>query len=132
MSAYFAALRELLLVEAARARHYDLSWTERATTACCGGWRLGRARAPAAGRSATGAVQQAWVGLGSCCAGEWRRLVRDAAAEPEVRQLLRRRAVQAAQAAGFARAQADSAVEVGRYERVVGGWLTEEQRRGEA
>jgi hypothetical protein len=130
-----------LLVEAGPCTgHYDLSWTERATDRLLRPAleALGRARAPAA----TGekrhweAVQRAWVGLELLLRmGEWRRLVRDAAAEPEVRRpSLRRRAVQAAhELLEFARAQADSgAVEVGRYERVVGGWLTEEQRRSEA
>lgn len=140
MSAYFAALRELLVEAGPCTGHYDLSWTERATDRLLRPAleALGRARAPAA----TGekrhweAVQRAWVGLELLLRmGEWRRLVRDAAAEPKVRRpSLRRRAVQAAhELLEFARAQADSgAVEVGRYERVVGGWLTEEQRRSEA
>jgi hypothetical protein len=57
--------------------------------------------------------------------GAWRRLVRDAEA-PEVRRpSLQRRAVEAARdLLEFARAHADSgAVEAGRYERIVGGWL---------
>ncbi len=131
MGAYFAALTADLALAGPCTGHYDLEYTQRATDRVLRPalTAFGRARALAA----TGekrhwqAVQRAWVGLELLLRmGTWRRLLRDAQEEPAVRRpWLRRRALDAARdLLEFARAHRDSgAVEVERYERVVGGWL---------
>ncbi|MGD9496813.1 MAG: DUF4838 domain-containing protein [Armatimonadota bacterium] len=136
MGAYFTALRELLVEGGLCTGHYDLSWTERATE------RLLRPALQAFGRAralaATGekrhwqAVERAWVGLELLLRmGAWRRLLRDAQIQPEVRRpWLREGAVEAARdLLEFARAhRASGAVEVERYERIVGGWLEKDAK----
>jgi len=140
MGAYFEALTDDLALAGPCTGHYDLEYTQRATDRVLRPAleALGRARALAA----TGekrhwqAAERAWVGLELLLRmGEWRRMVRDALGEPEVRRpSLRRRAVAAArELLDFARAQADGgAVEVGRYERIVGGWLADEEQRADS
>ncbi len=131
MLAYLRSLIDDFAVPGQCTGHYDLSHTTRATE------RLLRPALQAFGRAralaATGerrhwrAVQRSWVGLELLMRmGAWRRLVRDAREEPEVRRAsLRRRAAEAARdLLAFAREHADSgAVELGRYERIVGDWL---------